>query len=236
MIDLVEKVSAPYKKELDKVIGTSKNTLTRYYVIETNMDNLVTDALAWRFPNADIVVSNGFRFCPPLVTDPKTGLANITNDFLWSMLPVDSEVKQGEVSGAQLLDWLEKELRNVFSKDPAKRFGGWVVRIKGMEVVFTMKNSFGSRVQSVTIQGKPLDKNKSYTILACEREGDPDDTICRIDHVKNPKLSGDTLHNIMRSYLAKHSPVSPRIEGRFKATDAPSTLLSQLEGYDYEFI
>ncbi|MCU0405225.1 MAG: hypothetical protein MUE99_11835 [Chitinophagaceae bacterium] len=45
-----------------------------------------------------------------------------------------------------------------------------------------------------------------------------------------------TLHDIMREYLAKHSPVSPKIEGRIKATDAPSTLLSQLEGYDYEFI
>ncbi|MCU0388702.1 MAG: bifunctional metallophosphatase/5'-nucleotidase [Chitinophagaceae bacterium] len=236
MEQLIEKVSAPYKKVLDLPIGKSKTTLTRYYVIETNMDNLVTDALAWKFPEIDIVVSNGFRFCPPLVPDPKTGEAIITNDYLWSMLPVDSEAKKGEVTGEQLWDWLEKELRNVFSKDPAKRFGGWVIRFKGMEVVFTMNNSFGNRVQSVNIKGQPLDKNKTYTILACEREGDPEDTICRIDHVKNPAMVNATLHDIMREYLAKHSPVSPKIEGRIKATDAPSTLLSQLEGYDYEFI
>ncbi len=233
---LVEKVSAPYKKVLDLPIGKSKTTLTRYYVIETNMDNMITDALAWKFPAIDIVLSNGFRFCPPLVPDPKTGEAIITNDYLWSMLPVDSAAKQGEITGEQLWDWLEKELRNVFSKDPAKRFGGWVIRFKGMEVVFTMGNSYGSRVQSVKVKGVPLDKNKTYSILACEREGDPDDTICRIEKVKNPTLANATLHDIMREYLAKHSPVSPKIEGRIKATDAPSTLLSQLEGYDYEFV
>jgi hypothetical protein len=104
-----------------------------------------------------------------------------------------------------------------------------------MEVVFTMNNSFGSRVQSINVKGEPLDKNKTYSILACEREGDPDDTLCRIEKVKNPKVTPLTLHDIMREYLAKFSPVSPKIEGRIKATDAPSTLLSQLEGYNYEF-
>ena len=236
MEQLIEKVSAPYKKTLELPIGRTKTTLTRYYVIETNMDNLVTDALAWKFPDVDIVLSNGFRFCPPLVPDAKTGEAIITNDYLWSMLPVDSEAKKGEATGEQLWGWLEKELENVFAKDPAKRFGGWVVRFKGMEVVFTMNNRMGSRVQSVLVKGMPLDKTKTYSILACEREGDPDDTICRIEHVKNPKLVPATLHEIMRGYLAKHSPVSPKIEGRIKATDAPSTLLSQLEGYDYEFM
>jgi 2',3'-cyclic-nucleotide 2'-phosphodiesterase (5'-nucleotidase family) len=235
MLKLIDKVSAPYQKQLNHVIGYTKTPLTRYYVIETNMDNLVTDALAWKFPDIDIVLSNGFRFCPPLVPDAQTGEAAITNDFLWSMLPVDSEAKKGEITGQQLLDWLEKELRNVFSKDPAKRFGGWVIRFKGMEVLFTMNNSYGNRVQQVKVNNQLLDKNKTYSVLACEREGDPDDTICRIEHVKNPQLVQATLHDIIREYLAKHSPVSPKIEGRIKATDAPSTLLSQLEGYDYTF-
>jgi 2',3'-cyclic-nucleotide 2'-phosphodiesterase (5'-nucleotidase family) len=236
MVQLIDKVSAPYKRQLNLEIGRTKTTLTRYFVIETNMDNLITDALAWKFPEVDIVISNGFRFCPPLVPDAKTGEAIITNDYLWSMLPVDSPAKKGKVTGAQLLDWLEKELRNVFSKDPAKRFGGWVVRFKGMEVLFTMNNSYGNRVQWVKVKGQPLDKNKVYSILACEREGDPDDTICRIDHVQAPTLTDATLHDIMRQYLAKHSPVAPTIEGRIRATDAPATLLSQLEGYNYEFV
>lgn len=34
----------------------------------------------------------------------------------------------------------------------------------------------------------------------------------------------------MEEYLAAHSPVAPKIEGRAVATDAPSTLLTQVLG------
>ena len=237
MVAMVEKIRAPYKKELDKVIGKTKTPLVRYYVIENSMDNLITDALMWKFRDAgiDIVVSNGFRFCPPLIPDPRKGYAEITNDYLWSMLPVESDVKIGEASGRQIWDWLEKELHNVFAKDPAHRFGGWVVRFQGMQINFTMKNDPGKRLNWVKINKEALDLQKQYTLVACEREGDPDDTLCRLDKVKNPRKPGFTLHNIMREYLAEHPMVAPVIEKRATATDAPSTLLSQLEGYEYEF-
>lgn len=236
MAGLVEKVRAPFKKELDTVIGHSKTTLVRYYVIENPMDNLLTDAIHWKYRDkADIAVSNGFRFCPPLVTDKKTGMAAITNDFLWSMFPVESDLKMAAATGKQIWDWLEKELHNVFAKDPAKRFGGWLVRFKGMEINFTINNDLGKRLNWVNVKGEPLDLNRSYTLVACEREGDPDDTLCRIEKLANPRKTGDTMHNLIRDYLSVHSPVSPAIEGRAVATDAPSTLLSQLEGYDYEF-
>lgn len=234
MTRLMNQVSEPYRKELETVIGQTKTTLVRYYVVETNMDNLITDAIAWKF-KPDIAVSNGFRFCPPLVPDSKTGKADITNDYLWSMLPVNSEVKKGMATGKQIWDWLEKELHNVFAKDPAKRFGGWVVRFKGMEVNFTMYNEFGKRLNWVKIGGKSLNLEKSYSIVACEREGDPDDTLCRLEKVQNPQKLNAFLHDVIREYLKKYSPVSPKIENRCTVTDAPNNVLSQLEGYDYEF-
>ena len=43
------------------------------------------------------------------------------------------------------------------------------------------------------------------------------------------------MHNILREYFAEFSPVAPKVEGRITATDAPQDILSQLEGYDYEF-
>lgn len=234
MSRLVEEVRAPYRKQLDKVIGQSKTPLVRYYVIENPMDNLVTDALMWKFP-IDVVLSNGFRFCPPLIPDPKTGVADITNDYLWSMLPVDSEVKQGEATGKQIWDWMEKELNNVFAVEPAERFGGWVVRFQGMKLKFSVFKGKGKRVESIEIQGQPIDMDKLYSILACEREGDPIDTLCRMAKIKSPHMVGLTLHQVMREYLAVHSPVSPKVDGRAIALDAPHDLLSQLDGYPYTF-
>jgi 2',3'-cyclic-nucleotide 2'-phosphodiesterase (5'-nucleotidase family) len=231
---LVTKAREPYKKELDRVIGQTKTTLQRYYVIETPMDNFITDAIMWKF-KPDIALSNGFRFCPPLVPDAKTGVADITMDFLWSMLPVDSEAKKGIITGQQLWGWMEKELQNAFAKDPAKRFGGWVVRFKGMEVNFTIGNDAGKRVNWIKVAGKPLVMEKEYSFVACEREGDPDTTICRVEGVKEPKRLGATLHSVIEEYLKTHSPVAPKMEGRCTATDAPNTLLTQLMGFGYEF-
>lgn len=234
MKQLIEEAREPYKKTLHRVIGKTKTPLVRYYVIETPMDNFITDAIMWKF-KPDIALSNGFRFCPPLVPDPKTGVADITMDYLWNMLPVDSEAKKGFVTGEQVWNWMEKELQNAFAKDPAKRFGGWVVRFQGMQVNFTINKDMGQRVNWIKVGGKALDRNKTYSFVACEREGDPDTTICRVDGVKEPKRLGATLHSVIQEYLAVHSPIAPKLEGRCTATDAPNSLLTQLMGFGYEF-
>lgn len=234
MKTLVAKAREPFRKDLDRVIGKTKTPLVRYYVIETPMDNFITDAIMWRF-KPDIALSNGFRFCPPLVPDPKTGVADITMDYLWSMLPVDSEAKRGVITGQQLWGWMERELQNAFAKDPAKRFGGWVVRFSGMEVNFTIGNELGKRVNFIKVKGKPVDLKKTYTFIACEREGDPDTTICRVNGVALPTRLGITLHKVVEEYLGAESPIAPKLEGRATATDAPNTLLTQLMGVGYEF-
>jgi 2',3'-cyclic-nucleotide 2'-phosphodiesterase (5'-nucleotidase family) len=231
---LVDKAYEPFKKDLQTVIGVSKTPLVRYFVLETPMDNLITDAIKWKF-KPDIALSNGFRFCQPLAVDSKTGVATITKEFLWNMLPVNSEAKTALVTGKQIWDWLEKELQNAFAKDPSKRFGGWFVRFNGMETNFTIGNEFGKRLNSVKVGGVPIDLTKDYSIVACEREGDPEDTLCRIEHVKNPKKSPFLLHDVIIEYLKQHSPITLKYEGRAVATDEPPTLLTQLKGTSYEF-
>lgn len=234
MQTLVEKAYHPFKSELETVIGTSKTPLVRYFVMETPMDNLITDAIKWKF-KPDIALSNGFRFCQPLAVDPKTGLATITKEFLWNMLPVNSEAKTAMVTGKQILDWLEKELQNAFAKDPSKRFGGWFVRYNGLQVNYTIGNEFGKRVNSVKVGNETLDLNKEYSIVACEREGDPEDTLCRMEHVKEPKKLTIAMHDVIIEYLKLHSPVEPKLEGRATATDENQYLLTQLKGTTYEF-
>lgn len=234
MTQLIEKAAAPYRQKLNQIIGHTSTPLVRYFVLETPMDNLITDAIMWKF-KPDIALSNGFRFCQPLAVPDSKKPVPITREFLWNMLPVDSVAKRGWVTGAQILDWLEKELENAFAKDPSKRFGGWFVRFAGMEVNCTIGQPKGKRVNAVTIQGQPLDTTKSYQIIACEREGDPDDTLCRIEQVSSPQSTNLLLHDILEAYLETHSPVSPKLEGRTKATDQPATLLTQLQGTSYEF-
>lgn len=230
---LVNALEAPFTADINKIHGYSTVPLYRYFVIENTIDTLILDALDWRV-DTDIVLSNGFRFCPPRNVGAD-GLAPITEGYIFDMLPVDSAVRTAKVTGQQLLDWLEKELNNVFAKDASKRFGGWVVKFKGMEVEFLAFGEQGKRVQKITVAGKALDPARTYTVCACERDGDPDTMLCRIPNVKEGKNTPYTLHQTMRDYLAANSPVTPKPHGAAKALDAPATLLTQVTGVTYEF-
>jgi 5'-nucleotidase len=53
--------------------------------------------------------------------------------------------------------------------------------------------------------------------------------------VAEPRRHDVTIHQVVTEYLALHLPVSPTIEGRAVATDAPADLLSQVDGTSYRF-
>ena len=231
---LIEKHEKPFAASIDKIHGYSTVPLYRYFVVENTIDTMIIDALKWRV-GTDIVLSNGFRFCPPRTADA-TGKVPITEGYIFDMLPVDSQVRTAVVTGKQLKEWLEKELNNVFSKDAAKRFGGWVVKMKGLEMTFNAHGDAGKRVQTLTVGGQVLEMDKEYSICACERDGDPETMLCRIPNVKNGKNTAYTLHQTMRDYLAANSPVTPTPRGDVKVLDAPQTLLSQVFGVDYRFV
>jgi 2',3'-cyclic-nucleotide 2'-phosphodiesterase (5'-nucleotidase family) len=248
MTAVVANVQRPYKAELSEVLGVTTTPLMRYYPIETPMDNLITDALyeasAQEIGSVDVALSNGFRFCPPLVP-PAGGRKDITREYLWSMLPVNAGARSASVPAKLLQAWMEKELNNVFSSNPLERFGGWVVRMSGMEINFTDGRGKGDRLNTIKIGGELIwdraqgglvvDGERLFTFVACERGGDPLDVLCRIKGVSNRKDLSFTLHDAVAQYLKKHSPVAPRQEGRVTATDLPSTMLGQLPGTNYQF-
>lgn len=232
---IIKQNEKPFESEINTIIGYSKVPLYRYFVIENTIDTMVLDALNWKLPNIDIVLSNGFRFCPPRTTPDKTGNIPITNGYVFDMLPVDSTVKTGSVTGKQLRDWLEKELNNVFAKEASERFGGWVIKFKGMQITFNAFGEKGKRIQSVLIKNEPLNLDKNYSICACERDGDPADMLCRIKNVQEAKNTPFTLHSVMKEYLKANSPVKPVPPLNARVLDAPQELLTQVTGVDYQF-
>jgi len=235
MSKLLKEKESVFSAEINRVVGYSTIPLYRYFVVENPIDTMILDALDWKFPEIDIVLSNGFRFCPPRTTPDHTGNIPITKGFIFDMLPVDSTVRTAEVSGTQIRNWLEKELNNVFAQDASKRFGGWVIKFKGMEVEFLAYAEQGQRVKKVIVGSQPLELNKTYSILACERDGDPTDMLCRIKGVSNPKNTPHTLHKVMESYLLTHQVVTPKPHGSAKVLDAPQNLLTQVTGVPYQF-
>jgi S-sulfosulfanyl-L-cysteine sulfohydrolase len=235
MQKVIAENEAPFQEDIYKVVGYSTLPLYRYFVIENTIDTMILNALKWQVPDVDIALSNGFRFCPPRTTPDETGNIPITKGFVFDMLPVDSVLRRGEVTGKQIRVWLEKELNNVFAEDASKRFGGWVIKFQGMEVAFNAFAPMNERVKEVTVGGMPLEDEKIYSMMACERDGDPDDVLCRISGVMKPRNTPYTLHEAVINYLSQNSPVTPTPPMNAKVLDAPQTLLTQVSGVDYEF-
>lgn len=230
---LVDKEKAPYQEHLETVIGYTEAPIYRYLTVENPMDNLFTDAARWK-TGADISISNGFRFGNPIVPENGTP-APITRANLWNLLPVNENVKTGKATGKQIKDWLEKEMHNAFAQNPTERFGGWLVRFSGMEVDFKSQNDRGERIASITVKGEEMQDDKYYTISACVRPGDPIDNLCRMSDVKDVKEMDYTIHEAVEEYLKKHSPVSPKLDGRAYCEYLGTYSFSTVPGTNYEF-
>lgn len=230
---LVDKEKAPYKDHLETVIGYTETPLYRYLTVENPMDNMITDAARWK-TGVDISISNGFRFGNPIV--PENGKpAPITRANLWNLLPVNEKVKTGKASGKQIREWLEKEMHNAFAQNPTERFGGWLVRFSGMEVNFNSQNERGNRINTITVNGEPMQDDEYYTISACVRPGDPIDNLCRMSDVKNVEIKDYTIHDVVEEYLKKNSPVSPQLEGRAYCEYLGEYSFSTVPKTDYKF-
>ena len=229
----VEAAKAPYKENLETVIGYTNTPLYRYLTVENPMDNMITDAARWK-TGVDISISNGFRFGNPIV--PVNGEpAPITRANLWNLLPVNEKVKTGKATGKQIKDWLEQEMHNAFSKEASERFGGWLVRFSGMKVVFNSQNEKGQRIQKITVNGKPMQDEQYYSISACVRPGDPLDNLCRMANVKDVEVMDYTIHDVVEEYLQKNSPVSPVLEGRAYCEYLGELSFSTVPGTEYLF-
>ncbi len=230
---IVDKAKAPYKENLETIVGYTTEPLYRYLTVENPMDNLITDAARWK-TGADIAISNGFRFGNPIV--PKNGKPEpITRANLWNLLPVNEPVKTGKATGKQIKMWLEKEMHNAFAQNATERFGGWLVRFSGMKVEFNSQNEKNQRIKSIEVNGEPIDDDRYYTISACERPGDPEDLLCRLPNVIDFETKEYTIHEVVEEYLKLHSPISPKMDKRAYCDYLGEKSFSTVPGTDYIF-
>lgn len=230
---LVNKAKAPYRENLETIIGYTATPLFRYLTVENPLDNMITDAARWK-TGVDISISNGFRFGNPIV--PQDGKpAAITRANLWNLLPVNEKIKTGKASGQQIKEWLEQEMHNAFAAEASDRFGGWLVRFSGMTVKFNSENEKGQRIQEIKVNGKLIQDNEYYSISACVRPGDPLDRLCRMEYVKDVEVMPYTIHDVVEEYLKIHSPVSPKLDGRAYSENLGTYSFSTVPGTNYVF-
>lgn len=217
---IVENALAPHRERMNRVIGYTNSWLSRYRVLNTSIDNIVAEAIRLA-TGADIGLSNGYRFAPP------TAPGAITEADLWTWLPVDLQLKAGVAGGRQMQQYWEKELENVFSRDPERLFGGWLPRISGLAVQFRKQANADQRVEHLLVNNQPVEPEKMYRLAAGHSPGAPIDNIHRVAGCQLIRKMEASTHDAVRNYLKTHSPVGHANDSHVRCIDCTGIIRSQ---------
>ena len=161
MTALIDEQRAPYKAELEEVIGQTDSLLYRRGNFNGTWDDLICDALMSE-READIAMSPGVRWGPSLIPGD-----NITREDIWNVTSMTyGKAYRSEMTGEFLKIILEDVADNIFNPDPYYQQGGDMVRIGGMGYRIDVQKPQGERITDMTLlkTGEAIDPAKNYVV------------------------------------------------------------------------
>ncbi|ACK43066.1 MULTISPECIES: bifunctional metallophosphatase/5'-nucleotidase [Dictyoglomus] len=194
--NLIETYNSQLKEEFSKVVGETLVDLVRNYNEESNVGNAICDAML-EASKAQIAFQNsgGIR-----IDIPK---GKITMEQVYSLLPFDNVLVEMDLTGKDILDLLEQ----------SATLEKGILQVAGIKVKYDMKRPIGSRVIEVFVNEEPLNPNKVYRVVTNDFLAAGGDKFIAFTRGKNITY-GDMLRDVFVEYLKKHSPISPKVEGR----------------------
>lgn len=201
----IEKVRAPYKKDLDKVIATTDETLYRRGNFNGTFDQIICDALR-EVKGADISMSPGFRWgvsVPP-------GHDITFDDLATQTAMTYPETYLREVKGADIHMILEDVADNLFNRDPFLQQGGDMVRTGGISYTIDPTKTIGKRITNLKLSsGKAIEADKTYKLAGWSSVGEKPDgepvweTVSTYlkdhKHIKNVKLETPDIVGVKKN-------------------------------------
>jgi sulfur-oxidizing protein SoxB len=188
---IIEETLRPHRGRLDEVVGETTTLLHRGTVLESSMDNLITDAYV-ATTGADVALSHGWRYGTPIPPGP------ITAADLWQMIPTNPELFTVQLTGRELRRMLERSMERTFSGDLLRQQGGYVMRFAGMRAVARINNPAGNRIHRLEIGGHIADPDREYTVAAAGEQS--------VEKREGRTPTGVHSVDSLRAYLAAHRP------------------------------
>ena len=161
MAALIDEQRAPYKAELEEVIGQTDSLLYRRGNFNGTWDDLICDALMSE-READIAMSPGVRWGPSLIPGD-----DITREDLWNVTSMSyGKAYRSEMTGEFIKIILEDVADNIFNPDPYYQQGGDMVRIGGMGYRIDIGKPQGERITDMVLlkTGEAIDPAKNYVV------------------------------------------------------------------------
>jgi sulfur-oxidizing protein SoxB len=198
MQEYIRKVRAPYERRLYEKVAETDSLLYRRDTFNGTFDQVILDALM-KVQDAEIAFSPGFRWGTTLLPGTPITVEDVMDQTAITY-PI---VTRSEMTGKQIKDVLEDLADNRFSTNPYLQQGGDMVRVGGMRYSINIAATIGSRIEDMTLHGKPMAANKKYVVAgwanrAKDLKGQPvwdvvmqycrDLKTVRVDEVAVPKL------------------------------------------------
>lgn len=161
MAGLVEAERAPFKAELEEVIGRTESLLYRRGNFNGTWDDLICEALLSE-RDAEIALSPGVRW-----GTTKLPGEDITREDIHTVTSMTyGQVYRTEMTGETLHTVMEDVADNLFNTDPYYQQGGDMVRVGGMGYTIDVSKPIGERITGMTLlkTGEPIDPARSYVV------------------------------------------------------------------------
>lgn len=159
MSDLIEKIRAPYQKELAEELAVCDDVLYRRGNFNGTFDQLICNALMEGL-DAPIAFSPGFRWGTSVLPGQPITFEHVADQTALTY----GTVTRSLVSGELIKEILEDVADNLFNPDPYYQQGGDMVRVGGLQFSFDPTAKMGSRVSDMELDGKALDAKKEYPV------------------------------------------------------------------------
>jgi S-sulfosulfanyl-L-cysteine sulfohydrolase len=155
----IDGVRAPYKAKLEEKLAVTEELLYRRGNFNGSWDQVICEALM-EVKGADLSFSPGVRWGTSLLPGD-----TITMEHLMDQTAITYPATTlNEFTGAQIKEILEDVADNIFNPDPYYQQGGDMVRVGGMGYSIAPNERMGSRIQKMTLKGKPIEADKKYKV------------------------------------------------------------------------
>ncbi|HEY6230303.1 MAG TPA: 5'-nucleotidase C-terminal domain-containing protein [Pyrinomonadaceae bacterium] len=204
-------------KELARVVGSTSVELDARSATGRNQETNVGDFIADAFRAAtasDVGLMNGGS----IRADEIIAAGPLTRRDVLSILPFKNRVVKIEVTGATLRQALEHGVaRSAEDAEP-----GRFPQVSGVRFTFDARRPAGSRIVELTINGKPLDPKKTYTLATSDyvaMDGGDGYEMLKSARVLIPREQAQFDSDVLQAAIAARKTIAPKIDGRIKRLD-----------------
>lgn len=195
---MIGRYSARIAPVVRKVVGISQVDLLRSREGESNLGDLICDAMRLRagaqmsFHNRGGIRSNLFR-------------GKVTFGDLFTVLPFDNRVVTMSLAGSEILEILEHSIG----------ISPGMLQTSGIKILFDSSRPAGKKVVHVMVGQKPLLPASRYVVATNDflaSGGDGFEEFMRGRRLKDWGL----LREVVAKYLSDHSPITIGVDGRIR--------------------